>query len=728
VQSDVESLSHSIDALTGDHRIDVICDTFEREWRSGKQPALSTYLQLCPEDERRRLFTELLAVESELRSRDGTEISWNDYLVSYPEFADCVETSRFRHQSFRVDDTVVAKDQLPQQLDQFALLECVGSGSSSAVWKARDTRLNRVVAIKIPHNRNLSGRELGRFLHEARAIAQLKHAGIVPVHDVVRKDNFAYIVSDFIEGEDLAAWLRHSQPSPATAATLCKQICEALGHAHAQGIVHRDLKPANVLLDAQQQPHIADFGLAKQLSIQSSLSQDNKLLGTPAYMAPEQAGGSGNVDCRSDVYALGVILYEMLTGFRPHEGNFDEVIRAVISTEPERPRSLKSDIPREIEWICQKALRKAPEERYQTATEMVEELEHFLKGEPLRSRRFRHLRVATKVIKRREFIVAASAAVVGGFAANRWFRRTTTLAATSQPMPRVVRLTTKPDNAHITFIPLSETTGEPIVDRIVRAGRSPVEVELLSGDYLVEAVLDGNRFHEVLRHVPNLGEWVSDNQKHRQYSDLGNQVVGLPDIKIPGAEVLTSMTLVNLPPRDDSDLNAPILNLPPVPSPFYVDRNQATVEDYLWAQTNPPSYFGRFNQVSNRPVTLTFDDAVAFAEAVGKRLPTGVEWDASQGLLTERTTKDLAEWTTDCVLSPLSRPQNQLRVDQGLYGETRIARGGSSRLIDGEKDLEIADCAPTNWIVVERPRVHPAIGVRCVRNLNPRFYSRDSSA
>jgi hypothetical protein len=163
VQSDVESLSHSIDGLSGDRRIDVICDTFEREWRAGKQPALSTFLQFCPEGDRRRLFSELLLVESELRRRDGTEIGWNEYLASYPEFADCVETSRFRHQSFHVDETIVANDKLPDQLDQFILLQRVGSGSSSAVWKARDTRLDRIVAIKIPHNRNLSGRELGRF-------------------------------------------------------------------------------------------------------------------------------------------------------------------------------------------------------------------------------------------------------------------------------------------------------------------------------------------------------------------------------------------------------------------------------------------------------------------------------------------------------------------------------------------------------------------------------------
>ncbi len=360
MQSDVESLSHSIDGLSGDRRIDVICDTFEREWRAGNQPALSTFLRFCPEEERRRLFSELLAVESELRERDGTEIGWNEYLRSYPEFADCVETSRFRHQSFHVDETVVANDKLPDQLDQFVLLECVGSGSSSAVWKARDMRLGRIVAIKIPHNRNLSGKELGRFLHEARAVAQLKHPGIVSIHDVVRKENFAYIVSDFVAGEDLASWLKHSKPSPTVAAKLCQQICEALSQAHAQGIVHRDLKPANILLDANQLPHIADFGLAKQLSVRSSLSQDNQLLGTPAYMAPEQASGKGNVDCRSDVYALGVILYEMLTGVRPHDGGFDEVIRAVISKEPARPRLIRKEIPREIEWICQKALQKAP--------------------------------------------------------------------------------------------------------------------------------------------------------------------------------------------------------------------------------------------------------------------------------------------------------------------------------------------------------------------------------
>jgi tetratricopeptide (TPR) repeat protein len=274
-----------------------------------------------------------------------------------------------------------------KSIGHFELIELLGSGGFGAVWKARDLQLDRLVAVKIPHKGQLSLTEIERFLREARAAAQVRHPNIVSVHEVGLADQFVYIVSDFIEGISLDNWLVDQRPSYRDSARLCAKVSEALHHAHQQGIIHRDLKPGNILIDRAGEPHITDFGLAKRETSEVTMTMEGQVFGTPAYMSPEQAKGQGHAaDRRTDIYSLGAILFELLTGEHPFRGSVQMLLKQVIEDEPPSPRKFDGRVPRDLETICLKCLQKEPSSRYDTAQALGDELDRFLAGKPILAR------------------------------------------------------------------------------------------------------------------------------------------------------------------------------------------------------------------------------------------------------------------------------------------------------------------------------------------------------
>lgn len=262
------------------------------------------------------------------------------------------------------------------QLPGYRVEAELGAGANGVVYRVRQVKLDRVVAVKVLRGATATTR--ARFLTEAQALARLRHPNIVQVHDYGEHDGSPYLVMELVEGGTLAQALRQSGPlTPIRAASLAALLARAVQHAHAQDILHRDLKPGNVLLEGDGVPKIADFGLAKRLDVDGGQTQQGAVLGTPWYMAPEQAAGrNAAVGPAADVYALGVILYELLTGAPPFRSrDLLELLQQIGSEAPAPPRAARPDVPSELEAICLRCLEKDAVKRFASAGELADALE-----------------------------------------------------------------------------------------------------------------------------------------------------------------------------------------------------------------------------------------------------------------------------------------------------------------------------------------------------------------
>src|SRR5436190_2121338 len=258
---------------------------------------------------------------------------------------------------------------MPMLMDfgDYELLEQIGRGGQGVVFRARQKSLNRTVALKVINlGQWASKAHLKRFRLEAEAAARLEHPGIVPIHEVGERDGSCYFSMKFVEGGQLDEVVRRETMPIRRAVEFIAKVARIVHYAHEHGILHRDIKPGNILLDAKGEPHLTDFGLARLVESESSVTHTLDVLGTPSYMAPEQAiGNNAAVSSVTDVYGLGAVLYQLLTGQPPFAGGTTyETIKLLLDTEPRQPRVLNPKIDRDLSTICLKCLEKDPKRRY----------------------------------------------------------------------------------------------------------------------------------------------------------------------------------------------------------------------------------------------------------------------------------------------------------------------------------------------------------------------------
>jgi tetratricopeptide (TPR) repeat protein len=386
------------------------CDRFEADCRAGLRPRIEDYLNEMPAAGRATLERELQALERAYdRSRDGPLVP----LKERP--TESGGQGRFLPES------------VPPTIAGYEILGELGRGGMGVVYRAWQPSLNRAVALKvILAGAHAGPAALARFRTEAEAAARLQHPHIVPIFEVGEQAGMPYAVLELVDGGTLAARLAGTPMPLRQAAELAETLARAVDHAHGRGVIHRDLKPVNILMTADGTPKVADFGLAKLIVGGGvSLTQTGDVLGTPSYMAPEQAGSQSGIGPAADLYALGAILYELLTGRPPFKAETpQETIRQVVSAEPLAPSRLRPKLSRDLETICLKCLEKEPSRRYSSAAALAEDLRRFLAGEPIRARPVSLLGRAWRWGRRNKVVagLAASfvAALVVGTAMSTW--------------------------------------------------------------------------------------------------------------------------------------------------------------------------------------------------------------------------------------------------------------------------------------------------------------------
>jgi serine/threonine-protein kinase len=375
-------------------RVDALCERFEEAWRLGQGPTIEEHLPPPDDPARPSALRELVALERELRRGEGEAAPAAEYRDRFPDqsqiLADVLDGGDDRTAPYR--ELTANRHLADMRIGEYELIDEIGRGGMGVVYRARHVIVGRTVALKMILSGDFATRsETRRFRSEAEAAANLDHPHIVPIHEVGEHAGRPYYTMRLLPGGSLARRIRNSRIDPRTSARLLATIARAMHHAHRRGFVHRDLKPANILFDESGQPHVTDFGLAKRLG-HDGPTDTGAPLGTPRYMAPEQAAGRADITAAADLYSLGAILYELLTGRPPFRAStVMETLVLVTEREPEPPCRLNPLVPRDLEFICLKCIEKDPTRRYPSAAAMADDLDRYLLGEEIQASRVRSL-------------------------------------------------------------------------------------------------------------------------------------------------------------------------------------------------------------------------------------------------------------------------------------------------------------------------------------------------
>ncbi|MBA3484000.1 MAG: SUMF1/EgtB/PvdO family nonheme iron enzyme [Pirellulales bacterium] len=399
--------------------LDLVRSDQSHRWRQGTGILVEDYFRRLPElraDAEEALV--LITGELLLRREIGEMLEVGEYQSRFPEFSDHIAVQ------FCVDDFLSSADGANVQaavhevrdleLAGYEFLEELGRGAAGVVYKARQTSLGRFVAIKVVVLPGADPKQLARQRQEAEILARLHHPNVVHIYEVRDHRGRLHLVMEYVDGKTLAARVGGKLPTPHESAQAALTLADAVQAVHEAGILHRDLKPSNVLLTAAGELKVSDFGLAKLRSSSSLLTTTDSILGTPSYMAPEQAAGEPHaIGPEADVYSLGAILFELLTGRAPFLGaTVLDTLSLIRSQEPVAPRQLQPNIPRDLETICLKCLAKSPKQRYSTAAELGDDLRRFLSGLPILARPPGAVERISRLVKRKPAASALAATIM----------------------------------------------------------------------------------------------------------------------------------------------------------------------------------------------------------------------------------------------------------------------------------------------------------------------------
>jgi hypothetical protein len=457
-------------------RVSATCDRFEEAWLAGQTPAAEDYLEPTVGPERRALLMGLLRLELHYRRQRGEQPAADEYRARFPDERGVVT---------RVWDTTTGEDidrPGPSRLPiapGYEVLGKLGQGGMGVVYKALQIGLNRVVALKMILAGSHAGpAALARFRTEGEAVARMQHLNVVQIHEVGEHEGLPFFSLEFCPGGSLADKLVRAPLPHREAAQLVETLARAIHAAHGKGIIHRDLKPSNVLFAEDGTPRIADFGLARKLD-EDSQTWSGVILGTPSYMAPEQAEGKNDVSPAADVYGLGAILYACLTGKPPFKGKSSpETLEQVRAGEPVAPSRLRPGLPVELELVCLKCLEKDPARRYESAEALADDLSAWLHDRPMRVRAPGVLRRMVRSIRRRPALRAAAllAALLSSGALAAW--------AIYDPDRPVNRIESK--LARETAQTLIDESGRPAWSNVVAGRKTALLAQSADGTFFVE--------------------------------------------------------------------------------------------------------------------------------------------------------------------------------------------------------------------------------------------------
>ncbi|MCA9218537.1 MAG: serine/threonine protein kinase, partial [Planctomycetales bacterium] len=377
--------------------LDLLREDQSRRWRGLYGVWVEEYLRLLPEvtEESGEDGLVLICGELELRRELGDQPQLQEYQQRFPQYARHLElqftfSSVFNGANAENADCDTGSESdlvLNSKVPGLEILEEIGRGASSVVFRGRQASLNRNVAVKLLLSPALSAQHRERFVRESQIVGTIRHPNVVRVYDAIVHEGTMYLVMEFIDGPTLNDWAQAVPLQPKAACRLVARLADAMHAVHTSGVLHRDLKPTNILMTSQEEPVITDFGLARWIDSPADLTNEDTLLGTPSYMSPEQITRKHAVGPSADVYSMGAILYELLTGRPPFvAATVLDTLSAVLEQLPVRPKKLVAGIPKDVETICLKCLEKTPAARYPSASDLRDDLIRYLDGKPIAAR------------------------------------------------------------------------------------------------------------------------------------------------------------------------------------------------------------------------------------------------------------------------------------------------------------------------------------------------------